>query len=237
MLQINVYKSSNNIINRSILVIVATLGVIFGIGGIGHGFFEALQGYTPTNGLVIDAIGTANRIWEYGKEPAFTVIPNFLITGITAMIVGLAVIVWSVFFLHRKYGSIIFLLLFILLFLVGGGIAQVIFFIIGWLFSTRIHRSLIWWRKVLRTRARKILTRLWLIFLIVSTLLILFVLEIAIFGFIPGISNPDTINTVMLFTLGVGFVFLILAFIAGIANDIEKGVLQNGEKYSSSLCI
>ncbi len=225
MLQINVYKSSNNIINRSILVIVATLGVIFGIGGIGHGFFEALQGYTPTNGLVIDAIGTANRIWEYGKEPAFTVIPNFLITGIAAMIVGLAAIVWSVFFLHRKYGSIIFLLLFILLFLVGGGIAQVIFFIIGWLFSTRIHRPLIWWRKVLHTRARKILTRLWLIFLIISTLLILFVLEIAIFGFIPGISNLDTINTVMLFTLGVGFVFLILAFIAGIANDIEKGGL------------
>ncbi|MCL5071481.1 MAG: hypothetical protein M1308_11390 [Actinobacteria bacterium] len=237
MAHVNAYESGRNFINRATLAIVATLGVIFGISGMGHGFFEALQGYTPTNGLVIDAIGKANQIWAYGKEPAFTIIPNFLITGIAAMIAGLAAIIWSVGFLHKKNGSIIFLLLFVILFLVGGGIAQVIFFIIGWLFSTRIHKPLTWWHKVFSTGARRVLTRLWIIFLIISTLLILFVLEIAIFGFVPGISNPDTINTVMLSALGIEFVFLILAFISGIAHDIEKGGLQNGEKHSGGICI
>lgn len=237
MAHVNVYGSSRNIINRATRVIVATLGVIFGISGMGHGFFEALQGYTRTNGFVIHAIGEANRIWAYGNEPAFTIIPNFLITGIAAMIVGLAAIVWSVSFLHKKNGSLIFLLLFVLLFLVGGGIAQVVFFIAGWLFSTRIHKPLTWWRKVFSTGVRRVLTRLWLIFLIISSLLILFVLEIAIFGFVPGISNPDTISTVMLSALGTGFVFLILAFISGFAHDIEKGGLQNGEKYSGDVCI
>lgn len=237
MAQVNVCESSRNIINRATRTIVAALGVIFGISGMGHGFFEALQGYTPTNGFMIHAIGDANRIWAYGNEPAFTIIPNFLITGIAAMIVSLAAIVWSVGFLHKKNGSLIFLLLFILLFLVGGGLAQVVFFIIGWLFSTRIRKPLTWWRKVFSNGVRRVLTRLWLTFLIISSLLILFVLEIAIFGFVPGISSPDTISTVMLSVLGTGFIFLILAFISGFAHDIEKGGLQNGEKYSGAVCI
>jgi hypothetical protein len=237
MTNVNIYGSSTNIMNRATRVIAATLGVIFGISGMGHGFFEALQGYIPTNGFVIEAIGEANRIWAHGNEPAFTIIPNFLITGITAMIVGLAAIVWSVGFLHKKNGSLTFLLLFILLFLVGGGIAQVLFFTIVWLFSTRIHKPLTWWRKVLHTGARMVLAKLWPTFIIISSLLILFVLEIAIFGFVPGISNPDTISTVMLLALGTGFVFLILAFISGFAHDIEKGGLQNGEIYSCGVCI
>lgn len=138
------YRSSINHANR---VIVATLGVILGISGMGHGFFETLQGYTPTNGLLIYAIGEANRMWAYGNEPAFTIVPNFLITGITAMLVSLAIIIWSVGFLHKKNGPLIFLLLFILLFLVGGGIGQVLFFTIGWAFATRIHKPLTWWRR------------------------------------------------------------------------------------------
>lgn len=237
MTNVNIYGSSTNIMNRATRVIAATLGVIFGISGMGHGFFEALQGHIPTNGFVIEAIGEANRIWAHGNEPAFTIIPNFLITGIAAMIVGLATIVWSVGFLHKKNGSLIFLLLFILLFLVGGGIAQVVFFTIVWLFSTRIHKPLTWWRKVFHTSARRVLPKLWPTFIIISSLLILFVLEIAIFGFVPGISNPDTISTVMLLALGTGFVFMILAFISGFAHDIEKGGLQNGEKYSCGVCI
>jgi len=237
MTNVNPYGSITNIMNRATRAIVATLGVIFGISGIGHGFFEVLQGYNSTNGLVIDAIGKANRIWAYGNEPAFTIIPNFLITGIAAMIVGLAAIIWSICFLHKKNGSLIFLLLFILLFLVGGGIVQVVFFVVGWLFSTRIHKPLTWWRKVFHTGALRVLTRLWLIFLIISSLSIFFVLEIAIFGFVPGISNPDIINIVMLSATGTGFVFLILAFISGFAHDIEKGGLQNGEKNFNGVCI
>jgi hypothetical protein len=126
MTNVTTYGSITNIMNRATRAIVATLGVIFGISGMGHGFFEVLQGYSSTNGLIIDAIGKANRIWAYGNEPAFTIIPNFLITGIATMIVGLAAIIWSICFLHKKNGSLIFLLLFILLFLVGGGIAQVV---------------------------------------------------------------------------------------------------------------
>jgi hypothetical protein len=214
-------------VNRAIQSIVATLGIIFGIGGIGHGFFEALQGNTATNGYVIDAIGEANRMWLHGNELAFTIIPNFLLTGIAAMLVGIVVIIWSAGFMHKKHASLIFLSLFILLFLVGGGIGQVIFFMFGWAMSTRIGRPLNWWRKVLPAGMRKFLSKLWRPFLIAGSLLILFTLQIAIFGFVPGVSDPDSISMVMVSTLGAGLLFFILAFISGCAYDIDKGGVTN----------
>ncbi len=228
MISENTYNTTQGNVNHAIQTIVATLGIIFGIGGMGHGFFEALQGNTATNGYVIDAIGEANRMWLHGNEPAFTIIPNFLLTGIAAMLAGIAVIIWSAGFMHKKHASLIFLSLFILLFLVGGGIAQIIFFMIGWGMSTRIHKPLNWWRKVLPVGVRKYLSKLWRPFLVASSLLILYTLQIAIFGYVPGISNPDGISMVMVSTLGVGLLFLILAFISGCAHDIDKGGIING---------
>lgn len=216
------------IVNRAILSIVSTLGVIFGLGGMGHGFFEALQGNTPTTGYVIDAIGAENRMWLHGNEPAFTIIPNFLVTGIIAMLVGLAIIIWSAGFMHKKYGSSIFLALFVLLFLVGGGIGQVIFFTIGWALSTRIHKPLNWWKKVLPVDSRRVLAKLWFPFLVASSLLILYTLQIAIFGYVPGLSNPDSISIVMVSTLGAGLLFLMLSFISGCAHGINQGGVING---------
>src|SRR5450631_4029872 len=125
---------------------VNPLGVLFALAGANHGFFETLQGYTPTGGLIVHAIGERNRMWAYGTEDAFTLIPNFLIGGIAAITVGVLIIVWSLKFVHKKHGSLIFLLLFLLLFLVGGGVAQVIFFTLAWAVSTRINKPVTWLR-------------------------------------------------------------------------------------------
>ncbi|RLL82043.1 hypothetical protein [Mesotoga sp. BH458_6_3_2_1] len=213
-------------VNRAILIVVSTMAIIFGVGGIGHGFFEALQGFTSTNGLLINAIGEANKMWEYGNEPAITVIPNFLITGIASMAVGLAVIVWSVGFLHRRNGPIVLLLLFILLFLVGGGIGQVVFFSIIWIFSTFIHKQLMPLKREKVGSLRKNLARYWAVLLAVSSAAIVFALEIAIFGLVPFVRSPDAISLVMLFSLGTGFVLMILAFLSGMASDSESTMGQ-----------
>jgi hypothetical protein len=53
-------------------------------------------------------------------------------------------------------------------------------------------------------------------------------MQIGIFGFVPGVSDPDSIIMVMVSALGVGLLFLILAFIAGCAHDIDKGEVING---------
>jgi hypothetical protein len=55
----------------------------------------------PTGGLIVHAIGEQNRMWVYGTEDAFTLIPNFLITGVAAIVVSVLIAVWSVGFVHK----------------------------------------------------------------------------------------------------------------------------------------
>ena len=89
--------------NHTTRIIVATVGAFLGIAGLDHGIFGILQGNTPTSGLIIQAIGPEQHLW--GTEEAFTIVPNFLMTGILAVIVSLAIIVWSIGFVHRKHGA------------------------------------------------------------------------------------------------------------------------------------
>ncbi len=203
-------------------VIVATLGVVFGISGMSHGLFETLQGNTPTGGMFISAIGEAHRMWPHGNEYAFTLLPNFLVTGILAMIVSFSIIIWSVGFVHKKNGPLVFLLLFILLFLVGGGIGQIVFFTLTWAVSTRINKPLTWWRKVLPESVRRVLAKLWLWSLVAGSLLLVMTLEIAVFGFVPGVNDPDLILIIMLTALGAGLGILLFTFVTGFAHDIER---------------
>lgn len=68
-----------------------------------------------------------------------TVIPNFLITGILAVLVGLAVGIWSVAFIQGKRGGVVLILLSVLMLLVGGGIFPPLIGIIGGAVGTRIN--------------------------------------------------------------------------------------------------
>lgn len=210
--------------NRATRTIVSTIGVVLGIAGMNHGFFEVLQGNTPTEGVLIQAIGEAHQMWLYGGEEAFTIVPNFLVTGILAMLVGLGVIVWSLGFVHRKRGPIVLLLLFILLFLVGGGIAQVVFIAPTLAVATRIDQPLTWWRKILPEKMRRALAKVWPYSLAAACLSFLIGLFIAITGFVPGVSrnNPELILSICwAFVFGGGLGLMVFTFVAGFAHDIQ----------------
>ncbi len=185
-----------------------------------HGFFEIFQGNVPTGGFFISAIGLAQKMWPHGNELAFTLIPNFLMTGIAAMIVGLAIIIWSLGFVHKKNGPVVFILLFILLLMVGGGVAQILFFPWIWLVSTRIIKPLVWWRKILPVKIQEQLGKLWPWSLITSSAMLVFVLEIGTTGFIPAMNDPEVVLSIMLSCLGMEVVLLPLTFMAGFAHDI-----------------
>jgi hypothetical protein len=203
-------------------VIVTTIGVLFGIAGFNHGFFEFLQGNTPTNGLFIHAIGEAQRFWVHGTEDAFTIIPNFLISGLLSMILGLTIVIWSLWFIQTKYGRTVFLVLFILLFLVGGGVGQIFFFIPAWAFATRMNKPLTWWRKVLPQSTWPFLSKFWIITLILSSLVMLMGLEIAIFGFVPGMTNPDHILIINLILVLISAILYVISFIAGFGHELRR---------------
>jgi len=206
--------------NKATRINVATLGTIFGISGISHGFFETLQGNVPTNGLFIFAIGEAQKMWPHGNEPAFTLLPSFLLAGISAMSVGFAIIIWSLGFVHRKNGPTILLLLFITLLLVGGGTIQILFFPFIWIVSIRINQPLTWWQKILPIQIRKPLAMLWPWSLAISAGLLVFALVIATTGFVPGVRDSEVVLSIMLFCLGMEVIALPLTFVTGFAHDI-----------------
>ena len=140
--------------------VASTLGVLVGVAGMEHGFFEMLQGNVTPSGIMIDAIGPAQRFWEYGTERALTIIPNFFVTGILAIIVGLLVTIWAGLFIGRKHGAWVLMLLSIILWLVGGGFGPIFMSILAIVTATRINKPLKWWRAHLPVNARGFLARI-----------------------------------------------------------------------------
>ncbi|WBW95124.1 hypothetical protein [Oceanirhabdus sp. W0125-5] len=220
MKELNKSKEKESYHNKSIRVNVSVFGVILSISGMVHGLFEILQGNVKTEGLMIHAIGEAHKFWVYGNEPAFTIIPNYLITGLVAIFTSLIIIIWSVKFMDKKNSPHILLMLFIVLLLVGGGVGQAVFFTVIWIFATRITKPLSWWDKVISSSAKVSLSKLWLGLLLSSSVLVFFALEIAVFGYVPSIQDTDIVSLVMLSSLGSGFILLIVAFISGICRDL-----------------
>jgi hypothetical protein len=187
-----------------------------------HGFFEVFQGNTPTGGLIIQAIGDPQQMWLYGTEEAFTIVPNFLLTGILTLVVSITILVWSVGFVQTKHGALVFLLLFLLLFLVGGGIAQVVLFLPAWATATRINQPLAGWRKLFPESFRRILAPLWPVALGIGAVSFLIGLSISISGYIPGVSDPEKILSICWsFVFGGGLGMLLISMVAGFAYDLE----------------
>jgi len=124
---------------------VATwFGIAAGIAGIEHGYFEILQSSARPESLMIASMGppcVPAEIWN-ACEPAMTVIPNFLVTGILAVIIGLAILVWSIVFVQRKNGGVVLILLSIALLLFGGGLFPPLIGIVGGIAGLKINKTL-----------------------------------------------------------------------------------------------
>lgn len=74
-------------------------------------------------------------------EPAMTIVPSFLVTGMLAIILGLMVAIWAAKFVQRKNGGLVLILLSIIMLLVGGGIVPPVFGVAAGIIGTRIKRS------------------------------------------------------------------------------------------------
>ena len=217
--------------NHSTRVIVAVIGIMLAISGLNHGIFEVLQGNTPTGGVGINAIGPDHIQWEWGGEGAFTLVPNFLLTGLLAILVSITVAVWSVGFIHKQNGANVFILLCVALFLVGGGAAQVVFFLPAWGVATRINKPLTWWQKVLPEKIRPALGKIWPFTLSISVISFLTGLYIAITGRVPGfnITDADTVLAICWsLVFGGGWAMILFTYVSGFAADIQRSLQKAG---------
>ena len=124
--------------------VAAWLGVVGGIAGLEHGYFAFIQGNTPIPGLAFPSWGppcVPEEIW-HACEPAMSIIPNFLITGILAILFSVILIVWARWFIQHRHGGWVQMALSVLLLLFGGGFFPPIIAFVGGLAGRQINRPL-----------------------------------------------------------------------------------------------
>lgn len=200
-------------------IFVSTFGAIMALGGLEHGVGEILQGNVVPGGMMIQSWPEAEFFRNVGGEPAMTVIPNLLITGILAVLTSLAMLVWIVVFVHRKNSSFIVMLLSIAMLLAGGGIFPPVLLVLMGVLATRIHAPLAWWRAHLSPGFRNFLQKLWpwsYIGCIITWLSAL--LGPGLLGYFFGVNSPALILTILCLALG----FLLLTIFTGFAYDISR---------------
>lgn len=120
------------------------LGVVAGFAGLEHGYYEILQGNTKPAGIVFASWGPPcdpEKIW-HACEPAMSILPDFLITGILTVLLSMAVIVCSAWFVQRKHGGLVLIALSIALLLFGGGFFPPIISLVGGLAGIKINKPL-----------------------------------------------------------------------------------------------
>jgi hypothetical protein len=134
----------------------SALGIYAGLLAIEHGIFEILQGSVRPAALLIHAIGPPcqpETAW-HACFPALTLIPNFRVSGILAVVIGLAMVTWATVFIARRRGGPILIMLSVLALLVGGGFVPVFISIIAGVAATRIHAPPV-------QKQRRLLAALW----------------------------------------------------------------------------
>jgi MFS family permease len=129
-------------VRKATRITAVVLGLTAGGAGVEHGVFEILQGNARPEGIMIASMGppcVPESSWN-ACEPAMTVIPNFLITGVLAVMLGVAVIIWSAGFVHKRAGGLVLIGLSFLLLLFGGGIFPPVIGMVAGALGTRINR-------------------------------------------------------------------------------------------------
>lgn len=123
-------------------IVAASFGLIAGIAGLEHGTFEILQGNTRPASLMFASMGppcVPEKIWN-ACEPAMTILPNLMVSGILTVIFGLLIMIWSAACVQNKNGGSVLILLSAILLLVGGGFFPPLIGVIGGAAGTQINR-------------------------------------------------------------------------------------------------
>jgi hypothetical protein len=195
----------------------SVFGVYAGLLGMEHGYFEILQGNVVPSGTRIRA-SSSELPFPFGHEPAMTIVPNFLVTGILAMIVGLLIITWATAFIQKKNGGVVLFLLSIILLLVGGGFGPITLLITASIAATAIDKPLSRWRSHLSAHLTQFLAKSWR-WCFISALL--WVPVEFMFGYVFGVKNDPHLNLVLCYPL-LGLFMLTL--ITGFACETQKQI-------------
>lgn len=200
-------------------VTVSTFGAWVGLIGIEHGLGEILQGNQAPEGVMILSWPDSELFRILAGEPAMTIIPNLLVTGILAIVFSLVYIAWAILFVQRKNGGLVMILLSIVMLLVGGGIFPPILGILISIVGTQISAPQTWWRAHLSAGRLRFLARLWPWSFCACLLSWLGMLPgIVLLWYVWGVDNPNLIYILLVCMFG----FLFSTVMTGFAYDSQR---------------
>ncbi len=211
-------------INHAIKKTATSFCILSGVASIIHGFFEILQGNVPVKIGKILAIGPAHRFWEFGGEPALTIIPNYLVTGILAIIISVCLFVWAFIFIDKKHNLLWIVLLTISILLFGGGLAPPTFMIISIAAILFIKRDLVFRKSSFMGKILNYFSFLWpgILYFQYVLFLIAIISGVSGYPFLWVFDAGNSIKYLRIYGLIVTFIMGPLTIISAIANDAKK---------------
>lgn len=206
--------------NRATRIAVSTFGVLAAIAAFEHGLGEVLQGNTAPNDLFILSWPDAPFFDILAGEPAMTLIPNLLVSGVLTIIMALIFGVWGVRYAQRRHGGLVLFLLSIILLLVGGGFGPPLLGTVLALAATQIRAPLGWWHR-LGAGTRHLLASLWPWAFGVCFLAWLALFPgISLYDYFVGVADPYIMNPLA----AVAFGSLLVTLFLGLARDAETAI-------------
>ncbi len=205
--------------NSATRVVASVFGALAALAGLEHGVGEVLQGNVRAAGLIIQSWPDAAFFRIEAGEPAMTIVPNLLASGVLTIVVSLVFLAWAVGFAHRRHGGLVLVGLSIVLLLVGGGFGPPLLGIIVSLTATRIGAPLTWWRTRLAPAIRRLLAASWpWAFGASMGAWLMLVPGLPILSYTLGVE--DSALVVVLFFSAMGL--LALTIVSGLARDAER---------------
>lgn len=209
-------------------IAVSTFGALAGSGGLEHGVGELLQGSIAPSSLVIESWPDARAFDVLGGEPAMTVVPNLAVTGVLAIVAGVAVGVWSLWCIRRPRGGLVLIALSTVLLVVGGGFGPPLIGIFAGLAATRIDRQ----PREAPGPVRGALARMWLPILGAALLGYLSLVPgMVVLSQLTGLEDSNVVLALTAFS----FAAQVLAFAAARAHDSVAAWPQVGSIEASHL--
>ena len=193
---------------------VSAFGVIVGAAGIEHGIGEVLQGDVAPRAVVIESWPESEVFRVLGGEPAMTIVPSLLVTGILAIAASLVFLVCAVTLVARRAIGPILISLSIGMLLVGAGFGPPLLGLVLGATATRVRTPPSWIRTRLPAGVRAGLARLWPWCFAAALIAWLAVLPgIVLFDRLARVDDPALVVPVLTFTaLGLLLATILSAF-------------------------
>lgn len=197
---------------------LSAMGAVMAVAAFEHGLGDALQGPVAPASIFIQSWPTSAFYRSLSGEPAMTLIPNLLISGIATMALSIALLGWVLAFVDRRYSAAVIAASSVALLLVGGGFGPPVLGLILAAAATKVRSPLRWWCAVCPSGVRRALASAWPVAIVACVITWL----IMLFG-IPALDYFAGLGSEALTYLMIAAAFVVLPFalISGMAHDAQ----------------